>query len=275
MIIESLLLSAGYDLAKEGLLKFKNLFSENGIGFKNIEDFKEYDKRIETNKEAKIKIAKGVRELINEFFDISISPILLDNGSVTYYISDELLKDSSGNIVTNSIGIHSLSATITSHPITVNAIPGEVNTVVGAYVGFQTTQTAKEQLINGIGKLSKSKVAVLGLRAYDPSKGFLENTPSLKDFQGVLFEHSENLIVVAQGEKFLNKAYAPILESDKFKEILEKRVKEKSIWFVYHEPTCKLSEVQRKVYDRNLNDFLKYLPKEFVVNVTPKNKRLK
>jgi hypothetical protein len=140
---------------------------------------------------------------------------------------DKLLKDSSDNIVTNSIGIHSLSASITTHPITVNAIPGEVNTVVGAYVGFQTTETAKEQLINGIGKLSKSKVAVLGLRAYDPSKGFLENTPSLKDFQGVLFEYSENLIVVAQGEKFLNKAYAPILESNKFKKILEKGFKRK------------------------------------------------
>lgn len=46
MIIESLLLSAGYDLAKEGLLKFKELFSQDGVGFKNIEDFKEYDKNI-------------------------------------------------------------------------------------------------------------------------------------------------------------------------------------------------------------------------------------
>jgi len=269
-MIESLLLSAGYDIAKAGLLKFKDLFSEDKIGFKSIEDFKEYDRRIETNSKAKIKIAKGVTELINDFFDISINPILLDCGSVTYYISDELLKNSVGNIVTNSIGIHSLSATITDHPITVNTIPGEVNPLVGAYVGFQTAETAKKQLTKGIGKLSKSKIAVLGLRAYDPSKGFLENTSSLTDFQGALFEFSEKLIVVAQGEKFLNKAYAPILESTKFKKILKKRIDEKSIWFVYHEPTCKLTKSQRKFYKNNLNEFLSRIPKGHVINVTKK-----
>lgn len=269
-MIESLLLSAGYDIAKAGVMKFAGLFSKESIGFKTIEDFKEYDKRIETNSKAKIKIAKRVRELINEFFDISIHPILLDCGSVTYYISDELLKDSAGNIVTNSIGIHSMSATINTHPITVNTIPGEVNPVVGAYVGFQTAETAKQQLTKGVGKLEKSKVAVLGLRAYNPSKGFLENTPSLTDFQGTLFEHAENLIVVAQGEKFLNKAYAPILESSRFKEILDKRVKNKSLWFVYHEPTCKMTDAQKSFYNKNLNDFLSKIPKDRIINVSQK-----
>ena len=44
----------------------------------------------------------------------------------------------------------------------------------------------------------------------------------------------------------MNKAFAPILESERFNELLEKKVKEKSIWFVYHEPSCKLTEQQRR-----------------------------
>lgn len=270
IMLESLIASAGYDIAKSGLSKFVGLFSRDRIGFKTIHDFQEYDKRIETNSKAKIRIARGVNELIDQFFNLSENPILLDCGSVTYYISCELLSKSSGNIITNSIGIQSYSATITTHPICVNVIPGEVNPLVGAYVGFQTAESAEKQLKYGLGKLAKSKVAVLGLRAYDPSKGFLENTPSLTDFQGRLFEHAEKLIVVAQGEKFLNKAYAPILESNKFKEIMQKRVKDQSIWFVYHEPTCKLSSSQREFYQKNLQSFLSNIPPEYVLNMTKK-----
>lgn len=267
-MIESLLTNAGYEIAKAGLMKFVGLFNRETIGFKTIEDFKEYDNRIESNAPAKIKIAKSVNELIISAFDLSENPILLDCGSVTYYISQELLRDSSGNIITNSIGIQSYSATIRTHPITVNVIPGEVNPTVGAYVGLQTSASAKAQLTKGIGKLPKSKVAVLGLRAYNPGLGFLENTPSLTAFQATMFEHAESLIVVAQGEKFLNKAYAPILESAKFKRILERRIKNGSIWFVYHEPTCKLTDAQRKYYEKNLANFLEQLPSDRVFNVT-------
>ena len=187
---------------------------------------------------------------------------------MTYYVSNELMEDGEGNIITNSMGIHILSSKFKDYPVSTHQISGEFDATVGAYVGSQAAHEAKEQLTVGLGDLPKSKVAVLGLRAYNPKIGFAENTPSLSDFQAALFEHSEKLIVVAQGEKFLNKASAPILECEKFNELLEKKVKEGSIWFVYHDPNCKLTERQENAYQKNLNNFLKKLPKENVLDVT-------
>ena len=267
-IIESILFKTGYDVAKAFILNMAG--DKKEYYSKSIKDFRTIDDRINVNYKAKEKIAKGVvNDIVKKFFDLRDNPILLDTGSVTYYIGMELMNGSDGSIVTNNLTI-ALEKRKKEHPITLDILYGEKNFDEKnfAFVGFEVAKEAEIQLKKGINNIPKSKIAVLGLRAYNHQLGIMEGTPELTDFQASLFEHAENLIIVAQGEKFLTPSKAPILESDKFKRIMLKRKKEKSIWFVYHEPTCKLTKSQKDYYNQNISDFMENLPTQNIINVT-------
>jgi DeoR/GlpR family transcriptional regulator of sugar metabolism len=267
-LIISMVQAASYDAAKASTCKILQFFSKRSKIFskrgKTLEDFKEYDKRLETNKDAKRKIAKAVVEdvLINKY-DFNGS-ILLDTGSVTYYIGDVLMESGRGLIVTNNLGLYKLYET-KEIPYNLHVIPGNMDREVLACVGSQAASSARQFLTSDFDGIPRVKIAVLGLRAYDPREGFVENTLALTEFQATMFEHAETLIVVAQGEKFLNKGNMPILESGKFQRLLKKRSEDRSLWFIYHSPTCELEDNQKKYYRNNLNDFLKKIPHDLII----------
>ena len=236
------------------------------VSHPSLAEFRDYDYRLKRNPISKAKIANLITtEIIPQLDVSSAKSILLDSGSVTYNIAYQMFNYQLCNITTNNFAIAMLYNEFDHKvPSTCKLLPGSLIKKVCAQAGEETAQAAIEALTENDHGVTPIKIAVLGLRAYSPEKGIAEDTKELTQFQGVLLENAQDLIVVAQGEKFIKPANAPVLNSRDFRYMMDKRREEKSIWFVYHEPTCELSSSQKNMYDSNLHSFLDLLPEDRV-----------
>ncbi len=260
------LVDEAYENRNKILLYIKRKFYKGRISAPDLSEFEDYDYRLKTNPVPKAKIAKSavfkILPSINK--DLKYS-VMLDSGSVTYNIANQIFSYRCGNIITNNYAIamlyHNLNHSV---PNTCRLLPGEMLRSVCAQGGEEVAKAAYKELKYGSNGQPPTETAILGLRAYSPKKGLTEDTPELTKFQATLLEYSKNLIIVAQGEKFLKKANAPILNSKKFLEIMEKRRHEKSLWFIYHTPNAVLSHEQEYYYKKNLEEFLRLLPEDRV-----------
>lgn len=247
------------------MLKYiKGYLPTQVITHPSLSDFSDYDYRLKSNPIPKSKIAQKITtELIPLLDSNNSKSILLDSGSVTYNIALQMFNYHLTDIVTNNFAIAMLFQEY-NHTVANNCrlLPGDMIKSVCAQGGFETSKAAKDELTKGRKGKPSTKISVLGLRAYSPDNGISEDTKELSHFQATLLQHSEKLIIVAQGEKFLKKANAPILRSKDFKYMMDKRKEEKSMYFVYHKPTAELSSIQQSAYKRNLESFLKNIPED-------------
>lgn len=256
------------------LLKYlRRYFLTQKITHPSLDEFSDYDYRLKTNPYPKARIAQKITtEIIPRLDHNSSKSILLDSGSVTYNIAYQMFNYQLCKIVTNNFAIAMLFNEFDhTVPSTCRLLPGEMIREVCAQGGRQSAESAKLELTTGGEGHEATRISVLGLRAYSPEKGITEDNKQLSEFQASLFEHSEQLIVVAQGEKFIKKANAPILQSKDFKYMIDKRREEKSLWFVYHKPMAKLSICQKNMYKENLESFLGLLPEDRVFEVSNQN----
>lgn len=234
----------------------------------NFDSYKDYDIRLYENSLAKARIAYRVTtEVLPELRVNSKESILLDSGSVTYNIAFQLFVLNYLRIVTNNLAVQDFFRYQKNQPPDrCKMLGGEVMEEIRAVVGEDTIASAIKEL-RGENKTSKgTNIAVLGLRAYSKDKGIAEDTPRLSEFQASMMRHAKQLIVVAQGEKFLKKANAPILESREFRKLIDKRNNDKSLWFIHHLPATKLNEQQSEEYNNNLNSFLSLLPNDRILD---------
>lgn len=201
-----------------------------------------HDTRLYTNLPAKNKIA----DLVYKEFVASLNtPVLLDSGTVTYCIAERIVTSREMiPIVTNNLAIASDMDGVFHHSI--HLLPGEVDCSVMATTGSAAAEHARIWLNE---KVPKASLAIMGLRAFDPLKGFAEDLVSLNEFQATLLREAENLVIVAQGEKFIKQVQHPIMPYNEFISILEKRREDHSIWLVCHEPTLDISEATKIRYE--------------------------
>jgi DeoR/GlpR family transcriptional regulator of sugar metabolism len=242
-----------------------------GVKHPSFSEFDDYDYRLRLNAECKARIAFAVStQVLPAITSSHDESILLDSGSVTYNIAYQLFSYRFGNIVTNNYAIAMLFHEFKHQlPSTCRMLPGEMLRDVCAQGGKETVKAVIQELTQGnLGKSSPTRIAVLGLRAYSPEYGIAEDTPKLTEFQAAMLRHADKLVVVAQGEKFLKKANAPILNSQEFRSIIEQRSDEKSLWFVHHAPTVELSQSQKDYYNHNLDSFLRLLPEDRVFDAS-------
>jgi DeoR/GlpR family transcriptional regulator of sugar metabolism len=215
-----------------------------------------YDRRFNVNVPAKKQIARQVANLLDAH-NVTDN-VVLDSGTVTFFVAQELRKRATRGLSTNSIAIISDLAN-SGFTGKCHAIPGTTDSDVMAFTGPSAGSDAREKLTKGQTTVPKHGVAVLGLRAFGEA-GIAEDTASLVEFQRALFEHADKLIIVAQGEKFAKQANHSILDANAHDDILERRCQDKSVWLVHSEPTAPLSAEQRFLADRNLQRLKRLLP---------------
>lgn len=216
-----------------------------------------HDTRLYTNLPAKNKIADLV---YNEFIASLNTPVLLDSGTVTYCIAERIVTSREMiPIVTNNLAIASDMDSVFHHSIYL--LPGEVDCSVKATTGSAVAEHARIWLNE---KVPKASLAIMGLRAFDPLKGFAEDLVSLNEFQATLLREAEKLVIVAQGEKFIKSVQHPIMPYSEFISILEKRRKEHSIWLVCHEPTLDISEATKIRYETIFGKLIELIGMEHV-----------
>lgn len=216
-----------------------------------------YDARLVINLPAKNKIA----DLVYKKFIASInSPVLLGSGTVTYCIAEQIVtKGDMIPIVTNNLAIATNMDSVYHHPI--HFLSGEIDRVVMATTGPEVAEQARIWLKD---KEPKASLAVMGLRSFEPLKGFSEDKVSLNEFQATLIREAEKLVIVAQGEKFIKPVENPIMPYSEFISILNKRRNDHSISLVCHEPTLELSEATRIRYGTILSKLIELIDKEHV-----------
>ena len=218
-----------------------------------------YDVRLYINIAAKKKIAEVV---FNKFIKDVEAPILLDAGTVTYYVAEYAIKKNKNiKMYTNNLYISKKLNTIYNSDI--HIIPGKVNNDFEATTGPAAAKYTSEIFAN---KVEKPLLTVLGLRAFDHTKGFSEDIETSNEFQSILFKESEKLVIVAQGEKLIKPVKQASMVYDDYLSILMKRTKEKNIWFVIHEPTLAyLSHELIQIYKNNLSKIQELLPSGHVI----------
>jgi DeoR/GlpR family transcriptional regulator of sugar metabolism len=216
-----------------------------------------YDARLVINLPAKNKIA----EIVYKKFIAPInSPVILGSGTVTYCIAEHIVtRGKIIPIVTNNVAIATDMDSVYHHPI--HLLSGEIDRVVMATTGPAAAEQARIWLKD---KEPKALLAVMGLRSFEPLKGFAEDKVSLNEFQATLLREAEKLVIVAQGEKFIKPVENPIMPYSEFLSILNKRRNDHSISLVCHEPTLELSEETKIRYDTILSKLIELIDKEYV-----------
>ena len=230
----------------------------------------DFDYRLKENSKSKAKIASMVTfQLLPSIYTNHNEQILLDSGSVTYNIAFQMFTYRFGKILTNNHAIMMLYMTFARKvPHLCRCLGGELIPDICANAGKETTAEAVRELTGQNARKKRTRIAVLGLRAYSDEQGLAEDTPMLSDFQAAMIRHAQYLIIVAQGEKFLKPTHAPIFNSKEFRKIIAKRTAEKRVWFVYH-PVVKFKSITSKAYyEYNLRSFIKLLPADQVFDAS-------
>ena len=232
--------------------------------------FPEYDRRSSANIPQKQAIARTAYDTLLRTACDDAGPIVLDSGTVTLHIAEQLVQCGHCSIATNNLAISLAAQEWDDQPIRLTLFGGEIDRVAAATCGPVAADAARQQLKAGLVGVPRSRIAVLGLRAYFKDEGlFLEENERLALFQAALFEHAETLVVVTQGEKLTREAHGPpILEASKFNAIMEKRFRDKSIWLFHHQPARKLEAGTAAFYEKNFDALASRLPPGHVIDAT-------
>ena len=222
--------------------------------YSRVEEYADYyDSRLFVNFPAKQVIAESVLDM---FVNQETSGILLDSGSLTYVIADQLL-DSGYRIpvVTNNLALVSKLREIIDYPIII--LPGELD--MRTYgVGGDVTAQAVIPYLTGDAK-PRVELAFLAANAIDPKNGLAADSSMFSSFRAAVLRHAKTVVVVLQGEKFLKGVKEPVVTIDEWNEILARRRKEHSMWVVCHPLAHDYGRDSGRRYSQCMDDFRKVL----------------
>ncbi|MDP8254262.1 MAG: hypothetical protein P9M14_00795 [Candidatus Alcyoniella australis] len=220
-----------------------------------------YDTRLFVNLPAKQKIAKCV---VEKFISDSTKGILLDSGSVTYVIADELINSGLQiPIVTNNIAIISKMKDILHYPV--HILPGELDSRTLAVGGKDTAEVARQYLM---GEMNITiDIAFLAANSIDPNFGLSADATPFVDFRTAILRNARNVVVVLQGEKLLKPVLNPIVAQDEWREIFHRRSVESSMWIVCHTLVEHYGQAMENRYMKCMECFKQELPDGHVIEI--------
>lgn len=187
-----------------------------------------YDSRLMVNLPAKQRIAAFV---LQNILQGSVSGIMLDSGTVTYSIAEALIE--SGRripIVTNNLFVVDKFPDILHYPV--HVLTGDWDPRTRAAGGHETAIEATRYLTGEMDQ--KIDYAFLAANSIDPDLGISADAPIFSEFRAAMLRHAKNVVVVMQGEKFLKSVSDPVLPTDEWRAILQKRSAESSMWVICH-----------------------------------------
>ena len=187
-----------------------------------------YDSRLYINYPAKQNIAHCI---IKNFISNRTRGIILDSGTVNYVIADALVESGFRiPIVTNNLAIVNKLKDILNYPVFV--LPGEFDSRTDALGGQSTGEMARKFLKGE--KDIKIDIAFLAANSIEINRGLSADAPMFSDFRAAILRHASKVVLVLQGEKFLKNVSDPVIPMEEWIELLERRKKDSSIYFVVH-----------------------------------------
>jgi len=245
--------------------KLLEVVSSGSASEKSIEEYGDfYDSRLYTNYEAKMRIARLVLE---KFVLPEIHGILLDSGSLTLVIADQLIESGLRiPVVTNNLAIAGRLREAIHYPVTI--LPGELDTRTQG-VGGDLTVNAVLPYLRAQTK-PWVELALLAANAIDPDAGLSADSPLFSEFRATILRHAPRVVIVLQGEKFLKAVNQPVMQVKEWRSILSRRRTERSLYVVCHEPACDYGCGSYARYGRCCDEMKALLPEGHLFQIRPK-----